>query len=215
VPRRNPDLENERQACGRGEAMNYARGMQMVIHDPRLNNPFTTPPTPLRPPAARQTWTVDPARHSAAHIVGWAGVCAQGAPGGRLDAVHFMAHGNRSYVQIGSDGFTAANASIFSALTDRVGVIVFACCLVGSDTQGWYWHHPRYYGQVIADLTHARVVVARENQVYSWNPSNTIDFGDWEGPVDVYGNNVVDSYQEYNPFRTTTRLDLERLIFGS
>lgn len=196
--------------------MDYMRGFQMVIHDPRLNNPNTTPPTPLRPPGARQTWTVDPARHSASHIVSWAATCAAGAPGGRMDALHFMAHGNRSYVQIGTDGFTAANASIFGVLAGKVGVIVFACCLVGSDTRGWYWNHPRYYGQVIAELTRAQVVVARENQVYSWNTtSNVIDFGDWEGPIDVYGGSIVSSYQEYNPFRAEPRLNLERLIFGS
>jgi hypothetical protein len=148
------------------------------------------------------------------HIVGWAGVVARS---NRLDALHFMAHGNRSVVRIGAGSFSAANAHIFSALAgNRVRVIVFASCLVGSDTQGWYRNHPVYYGQKIADITGAKVVVARENQVYQWHPStNVIDFGDWEGPIDVYSPGMTESYQEYNPFRTERRFDLERVIFGS
>lgn len=44
--------------------MNFMRGNQMVVHDPRLNNPgnstatLPVPASPLRPPGAKQTWTV-------------------------------------------------------------------------------------------------------------------------------------------------------------
>lgn len=192
--------------------MDYARGFQMVIHDPRLDNPRTTPPTPLVPPAAQQTWTVNITMHSPEHIFGWAGVVARTK---KLDALHIMAHGNRSYVQIGTSGLTANNARVFEGLKGNVRVIAFFSCLVGSDTQGWYWHHPVYYGEKIADITGAKVVVARQNQGYNWAPStNMIDFGDWEGPVDIYSPGSVESFQEYNPFRTQPKFDLEKLIFG-
>ena len=97
--------------------MDYARGFQMVIHDPRLDNPRTTPPTPLVPPAAQQTWTVNITMHSPEHIFGWAGVVARTK---KLDALHIMAHGNRSYVQIGTSGLTANNARVFEGLKGNV-----------------------------------------------------------------------------------------------
>jgi hypothetical protein len=62
-------------------------------------------------------------------------------------------------------------------------------------------------------MTGAHVVVARQNQVYSW-PGGTIDFGDWDGPVDIFHpDDTVDVYQEPNPFRAVPKLDLETLIF--
>lgn len=197
-------------------AFNYRRGFQMVIHDPRLNNPHTTPPTPLVAPPAFNVWTVSQTGHSAAHIFGWAAQVAAGVPGGRgLDAVHIMAHGNQSFVQLGTDNVNAANAArLFGLLAGKTRWLVFWSCLVGSDERGWYRGHPRYFGQAVAQAARCNVVMAQQNQTYSWNSANVIDFGDWEGPIDVFQpNGDWSTYQDYNPFRATARLVLEPLIF--
>jgi hypothetical protein len=64
-----------------------------------------------RPPGAQQTWTVTTA-FSVDHICGNIAACANG-PRGKFDAVHFMAHGNRQYIQIGSDNIAFAKCAPF------------------------------------------------------------------------------------------------------
>lgn len=215
--------------------MNFRRGHQMVIHDPNLNNPFLgsypagatlRPPTgpdlpniAVRPPDAYNVWTVR-SSDSPSHIAGWAARVAREAPTGNgLDALHFMAHGSRAHIGIGASGFDGRNASEFARLRRGEGswtrFIVFLSCLVGSDERGWYRGHPRYFGQQVAQHAQTRVVMAHENQAYGWDASGALDFGTWEGPVDVFEpNGNWATYQDYNPFRPTPRLDLEALIFG-
>lgn len=216
--------------------MNFRRGHQMVIHDPNLNNPYlgrypagtmvinpaTGHPLPnitVRPPDAHNVWPVT-ASDTPSHIVGWAAEVARRVPSGNgLDALHFMAHGNRAYVAIGQSGFDGRNVSEFARLRRGEGswtrFIVFFSCLVSSDERGWYRGHPRYFGQQVAQHAQTRVVMAHENQGYEWDASGTLDFGAWEGAVDVFEpNGDWATYQDYNPFRATPRLDLEGLIFG-
>lgn len=186
----------------------------MIVHDPRLNNPTTPTPTPLRPPAARNVWTVT-TTETASHIIDWAGTVGRGASGG-WDALHFMAHGNRAYLQIGGEGFSWANVSLFDRLRGAYRCIVFFGCLVGSDESSQYGHPP-IFALEVARRTGAKVVAARENQVYSWNTStSTIDFGNWEGEVYVFaaGGGSWQVYNSYNPFRAQPTIDLETLIFG-
>lgn len=195
--------------------MNFRRGFQMIVHDPGLNNRHTNPPTPLTPPVAYRRWTVH-AQNSPRYILERVTDVAESTQGG-LDALHFMGHGSPGGIRIGASRFTAANANLFASLRGKVGVIVFFSCQVGGEHQGAGWHrgHPTYYGQRIAAATGARVVVAQENQTYSWGRSRVIDFGDWEGPVDVFESSGDRStYQAHNPFRQERRLDLEELIFG-
>lgn len=192
---------------------NYARDWQMVVHDSRLNNGLTTPPTPLRPPAAQQTWTVT-TEFTVDHICGNIAACANG-PRGKFDAVHILAHGNRRYVQIGKDNISFDRLTPFAKLLNKTRWIVFWSCLVGSDDEtGHFPHgHPEYFGARLSKMTNANVVVARQTQTFSW-PGLTIDFRDWEGPVDIFHpNDSADCWQEPNPFRTPPKLDLERLIF--
>lgn len=193
---------------------NYRRGHQMAILDPRLNNPHTAPPTLLDPPLAYNRWRVDAAHHSPQHILAWAARVAEGVPGtGRLDALHLMAHGNRALMQIGSGMLDASNLHLFAPLQGKTGWIVFWSCLIGSDTAGWYRGHPEYFGQQVARTVGCRVVVAHEPQTYSWL-GGMVDFGDWEGPVDIFEpDGAWATHQDYNPFRAPSRLDLEAMIF--
>ncbi len=71
----------------------FMRDRQMIVHDRRLNNPFTTPPSPLNPPTAFNVWTVG-GNDSAEAILDWVASVGAGNSGvARLDALHFMAHG--------------------------------------------------------------------------------------------------------------------------
>jgi len=142
-------------------------------------------------------------------------------PAEPFDAVHFMAHGNRAFIQIGGGLLDELSVPLFRSFRDsagrgRVRYIVMFGCLVGSDNGGGspYGHCP-YFGQQLAAASGASVVMARELQTYSWSPSGVIDFGDFEGTVDVYSpGNIAYEYQSYNPFRTVPPLNLEALIFG-
>lgn len=184
----------------------------MIVHDPGLNNPHTTPPTQLTPPVAFRRWTVHP-RNSPRYIIDQVDRVATASGG--LDALHFMGHGNQGFIRVGGGTFTRRNVDLFARIQGKVRVIVFFSCLVGGDTRGWYPRHPRYFGQQVARQAAARVVVAQEVQTYSWDRNNVIDFGPWEGPVDVYEpEQGWSTYQNYNPFRTERPLNLDQIIFG-
>lgn len=197
--------------------MKFMRGNQMIVHDTRLNDPgsaTSTPPRPssnLKPPPAKNTWDVDPS-YNAAHIIGW---CSKVADGwGTMDALHFMAHGNKGYLQIGSDGFNAANVDLFSTLKGHVKTIVFFSCLVGGELGDLAQCSTiiRVYAQKVAEKSGAKVIACNINQVYSWNLSTKIiDFGDFEGDVFViYPEGCFDMYNT----AAGQPLDLERFIFG-
>jgi hypothetical protein len=192
--------------------MNFMRGNQMVVHDPRLNNPHTTPPTPLRPPGAKNTWTVQ-LSDTADHITGWTNDVAKGW--GTMDALHFMAHGNQGYLQIGADGFTASNINLFEKYNGRVKNIVFFACLVGSDlgNAAACGLQSRIYAQRVAQKSKARIIACNVNQVYSWNAAGIIDFGAFEGDVYVIEPDGC-NFQIYNA-SSGNPLNLEHLIFGS
>lgn len=192
--------------------MNFRRGRQMIVHDPALNNPYTNPPTMLIPPPAFRRWTVHP-RNSPSFIIGRVAQVAKKVGG--LDALHFMGHGNRGFINVGQGSFQDSNADLFAQLSGNVGVIVFFSCLVGGDSRGWYPQHPQYFGQRVAAESGARVVVAHRTQIYSWDSNRVIEFGPWEGPVDVFEpGHGWSTYQNDNPIRTEHPIDLERLIFG-
>lgn len=197
--------------------MNFTRGKQMIVHDPRLNNPgnaTATPPvpsSPLRPPAAMNTWTVQ-LSDTADHITGWSSKVA--TDWGTMDALHFMAHGNEGYLQIGSDGFRASNINLFEKYKGHVNNIVFFACLVGKDlgTAAACGLQNQIFAQRVAQKAGARIVACNVNQVYSWGAAGIIDFGDFEGDVFVIepdGCNIrIFSATAGNP------LNLESLIFG-
>lgn len=195
----------------------FRRGRQMLVHDPRVNDHRTNPPTALRPPRAFNTWTVG-LSEPISHVIGWPAQLA--ARIGGLDAVHFLAHGSPGYMQIGAGSFDASTVHFFRQFRDaatgqpRVPFIVMFSCSAGGDTSGWYPHHPAYFGQRIAQESGARVVVARTIQHFTFDTANVIQLGPLEGEIDVYGAEGWDEYQGYNPFHPSPALDLERLIFG-
>ena len=198
--------------------MNFTRGNQMVVHDPRLNNPgnsTATPPvpaSPLRPPGAKHTWTVQ-LSDTAAHIIGWTAKVATDS--GTIDALHFMAHGNQGYLQIGADGFTASNINLFEKYDGHVKNIVFFSCLVGSDlgNAAACGLESRIYAQRVAKKAKARVIACNVNQVYSWGAAGIIDFGGFEGEVYVIEADGC-NFQIYSA-SSGNGLNLESLIFGS
>lgn len=190
----------------------------MIVHDPRVNDRSTNPPTALQPPRAFNTWTVG-LSEPISHVIGWPAQLA--ARVGGLDVVHFLAHGNPGTMQIGAGLFNASTVHFFSQFRDpatnrsRVPFIVMFSCSAGGDTQGWFPHHPTYFGQAIAQASGARVVVARTVQHFTFDAATkVIRLGPLEGEIDVYGSEGWDEYQSYNPFHPSPALDLERLIFG-
>ena len=193
--------------------MDFMRGRQMIIHDPRLNNPHTTPPTALRPPAAMQVWTVDRA-DPADHIIGWAAECAKGASGGdRLDALHFMAHGAPGGIDVGKDRFGWGNVDLFKKLDARIkGAIVFFACQVGAEQANRGLGYDLTYGNAVAAYARCKVLTCKVNQIYSWvNGVNVIDFGDFEDVVYLH---VPGSGTRMLNYDGTTKVDLETIIFS-
>jgi hypothetical protein len=167
---------------------NFLRGRQMIIHDPRLNNPNTTPPTPLSPPPAMNVWTVQ-TTDSAEHILGWAGEVAKGKSGTeQLDALHFMAHGMPGGLQIGRDNLGWGNIKLFEKLAGRIkGAIVFFGCEVGGEQASRGLSYGLTFGNAVAALAQCKVITCKMVQTYSWVPGqNVIDFGKFEGIVYVY-----------------------------
>ncbi|MDQ6787626.1 MAG: DUF4347 domain-containing protein [Acidobacteriota bacterium] len=197
--------------------MNFMRGNQMVVHDPRLNNPGNPTATPpvaasaLRPPGAKQTWTVQ-LSDTAAHITDWTAKVA--TDWSTMDALHFMAHGNQGYLQIGADGFRSSNINLFEKYKGHVKNIVFFACLVGSDlgNAAACGLESRIYAQQVAQKAGARVIACNVNQIYSWGAAGVIDFGAFEG--DVY---VIEAdgcnFQIYSA-SSGNALNLENLIFN-
>lgn len=191
---------------------NFMRGRQMVIHDPRLNNPLTTPPSALRPPAAYNVWTVSQA-DTAEGILGWAATVAGGSTGkGLLDALHFMAHGNIGYVQIGSNGFSWNNVAAFKTLAGKIRhSIVFFSCLVGGDQAHNSSNYNLTFGNAVAAYAQCKVVVCQATQFYSWS-GQTINFGAFEGVVNVYTKGGA-GRKVYN-YSSKSTVNLENVVFG-
>lgn len=189
--------------------MNFNRGKQVIIHDPRLDD-AGKPPRPLNPPQSSVlTWTVSKG-DTLSNILANAALLADAA--GKLDALHIMAHGEKAYIQLGADNISWGNIDQFTKLDGKARCIVIFSCQVGSDESRD--DSSSALGSAIAQLTGAKVLVCRENQTYSWGGTRTIDFGNFEGEVYLYypkgGHNVI--------FKNTTsgkaQIDLEPYIFA-
>lgn len=164
-----------------------------------------------RPPQAKQAWTVS-VSDTADHITGWTAKVA--ADWGKMDALYFMAHGNRGYIQIGADGFSLKNIHLFERYAGKVKTIVFMSCLVGGNV-----YYPSVcstevsFAQQVAQKSGARVVACRQVQTASISrQTGEIDFKEFEG--DVY---VIEPdgcrYKTYNA-QNGRKLNLEKLILG-
>ncbi|HRY15533.1 MAG: hypothetical protein KDI73_00630 [Candidatus Competibacteraceae bacterium] len=194
-------------------AFNFMRGRQMIIHDPRLNNPKTSPPTPLRPPAAMNVWTVTTG-DKAEHIIGWAAEVAKGKSGtDKLDALHFMAHGSIGGIQIGNDGLSWKNVDLFKKLNGYIkGAIIFFSCQVGGEQANHSASYALTFGSAVAAYAQCKVLTCKVNQIYSWTPGvNIIDFGEFENVVYVYTPKGDSKMLNYNDKST---VDLNTIIFG-
>ena len=183
---------------------NFMRGKQMIIHDPRLNNPHTKPPTPLKPPAAYNVWTVSRSK-SAKGIIAWAADVATGV--GKLDALHFMAHGSSGSLQMGADGISWKNVELFKKLKGKVGCIVFLACKVGRGTRESYSLN---FGNAVAHYASSKCVCCYANQMYGWGKDNVINFGEFEGTVYVY--TPSGGTKALNPSRLEVKLG--QIVFG-
>lgn len=220
--------------------MDYKRGRQVILHDPRLSHPnvdLVGPPGPedlIRAMVlAPDSWWTRRARPDVETVGMLFGAIqtrvtsAQQARGyGQFDALHIMAHGNKGVVQLGKDWLTPRTASALSKVKGLFRFVVFHCCLVGklAPNQEAFvglntWSDSAFARQA-AQLTGAEVILGRESQVYGVslipNPVNPdqklarIDFGTWDGPVDHYRDGL--STQTYNGILDDS-FDLEKLIF--
>lgn len=195
-------------------AFNFMHGRQMIIHDPRLNNPLTSPPTPLRPPAAMNVWSVSNS-DSADHIICWAAEVAKGKSGTeKLDALHFMAHGSVGGIQIGGQTLGWNNVNLFKKLNGCIkGAIVFFSCQVGGEQANRGLSYSLTFGNAVAAYAQCKVLTCKLNQIYSWTPGvNVIDFGDFEGVVYLYSPGGGDAKMlNYND---KSKVDLSSIIFS-
>lgn len=190
----------------------FTRGRQMIIHDSRLNNPYTSPPTPLRPPHAENVWTLR-GGESATHICEWAATVAKGKTGtDKLDALHFMGHGYPGGIQMGRENLSWGNVDVFRKLNGRIrGAIVFFSCQVGAEQS---YHSSSYqltFGNAVAVYAGAKVLACQVNQIYSWRGTD-MDFGDFEGVVYVYS--PKGGGAQLINFSRRSRVKLEQLVFS-
>jgi hypothetical protein len=202
-------------------AFDFMKGRQMIIHDPRLNNPghwegrirrLVPRPRPLEPPDAMNKWTVK-LTDSAEQIISWAATVAAGDSGVKqLDGLHFMAHGYVGGMELGKDGLGWKNVDLFKKLNGLIrGAIVFYSCQVGGEQQYHGLSFPLTFGNAVARFADCEVVTCKVNQLYSWNPAGVIDFGEFEDVVYVH---------HPDPDRGTeirnvqgAKLDLESIVF--
>lgn len=211
--------------------MNFKRGYQMILHDTRLwSRVINGPPTesewwwdmPVVPPDAYRVLQVKP-EDRAANILSQAAAVANAANNGKgLDALHIMAHGNQSCVQFGKDWLYRNNVNQFAKVANKVRYVVFWSCLVGKTPVGaplLGTLHPQggsWFGRCVAEQAQAEAVMARDPQLYHWRKVKdkaVLDFGDWEGPVDIYSQyGMIRSFQ--TDFEGQPKLDLEKVIFG-
>lgn len=195
--------------------MNFARGKQMIVFDTGLNAlSGRRMSVPLTLPRAFRRWILHP--HNSIHaILNGVAQQAHAAPGG-LDAVHFMGHGSPGLICLGREVLTMAHVDLFRMLQGKVRVIAFFACSIGGQRRGGSWHrgHRPTFGQAIARSTGARTVVGQDIQWYDVGPNGEVDFGAWDGPVDVYDVGVVQTFQDDNPVHgPIRRFDLEEVIF--
>lgn len=195
--------------------MNFTRGKQIVIHDPRLDD-GQKPPRPLNPPQSSVlTWTVQRG-DSLKSILKNAATLAD-AGGGKLDAVHIMAHGEKGKIYLGADGINWGNVEKFTILNGKTRNIVVFSCQVGSDET----HDDALgsggstssLGGAMASLSGAKVLVCRQNQTYSWGASRNIDFGLFEGEVYLYSPGGGHTVIFKNNTTGKAQIDLEPYIF--
>jgi hypothetical protein len=196
--------------------MNFARGKQMIVFDTGLNalTGSLQRSVQVTLPLAHRRWIVHP-QNSLHYILN--GVAQTAHATGGLNAVHFMGHGSPGSIRLGLETLSASHSDLFRMLRGQVGTIVFFSCLVGGQHRGSGWHrgHPVTFGQQIARASGATVVLAQQIQYYRVTATSEVDFGDWEGPVDVYRRGTISTYQADNPFQRTARpIDLEAIIFG-
>ena len=184
-----------------GLQLNFGRGRQMIVHDLRLDNPNTNPPTRLDPPNAfnvRRCQKSDATEHV---IINTASI-AKAA--GTLDALHFMAHGFPGKVEVGSAGLSFTNADLFKSVAGHVRWIVLFSCSVGEGTRTGYSVN---FGNAISAYAKCPCIACYATQWYRPTAANMIDFGEFE-------KNRAISTQKTNVKALNKDINLEKLIFG-
>lgn len=191
------------------------------------------------PPACWRTITVDPGKETVATIfskVASACDAAKLPAGSQFDALHIMAHGLEGYIELGKDTLRRETLQVTVKIANRFRYVVFHSCLVGKmDYQVAVGAPSTAFGgsqfaRKVAQHTKAKVILARQLQYFgtkllvipaafvstplaALGPDvRVLDFGDWEGPVDLY--------EEHVPVRTFNKnagdpFNLQKLIFGT
>lgn len=182
-----------------------------------------------RPAVAPAAWfnlVADPTKDTVATLfaaVAMRATIARMMGAKELDALHIMAHGNVGAVQLGVDWLHRPTMSALSKVAGMFRYVVFHSCLVGKPPP----NSPAFmssstfsgsqFARKTAALTKSFVVLARQVQIFHprklADPTKVeLNFGAWEGPVDVYQDGAT--VQTYNDLLDDP-LDLETLIFGA
>ncbi|MBM3621297.1 MAG: hypothetical protein FJX20_11460 [Alphaproteobacteria bacterium] len=217
--------------------MNYVRGRQVVIHDPRLETVLSDaigPPSDElwmlgRKAIAPKAWwnlEVDPKKHKVSEIFAAVALRANIAKMtgiGELDALHIMAHGTQGAIQLGSDWLHKPTMSALGKIAGVFRFVIIHSCLVGRPPQGtpafmtFMTFGGSQFAHKAAALTKSTIVVARQLQYYSVKKHADLnraelDFGKWDGPVDVYKHGLpVETHNQI----VDDAFNLEKLIFGN
>ena len=135
---------------------------------------------------------------------------------GGIGTLYLMAHG----VYVVSEDTTAImfcrefisyqTVNLFSRLRDKVDRIVLFVCHAAESTMTRHGDGDELCRQIALNAN-AEVTAAREDQAYSQTESCTlmfceesaIEFGDWEGPIVVYGRdgNIISEFQNPSAWR--------------
>lgn len=137
---------------------------------------------------------------------------------GGIGRLSIMAHGtivtrdNTSAIIFCHEFISFENVHMFSTLRDKVERMVLFVCHAAETTMSPHGDGDELCRQ-IAYLAHAEVTAAREVQAYTTIEEcslfecdeSAIEFGEWEGPIVVYGRdgNVISEYQNPSAWRSS------------
>lgn len=112
------------------------------------------------------------------------------------------AHGGFG-LQLGLEGLSLFNYELTSAWNGLVDEIVLFACAPADTYRGnaGTWGDGRRFCGYLALTTAARVIAARDTQIYHYGGGGSIEFGPWEGPVFEYSAGNTDGARINDPSR--------------
>ena len=147
--------------------LNYSRGNQLFINDPRVFWQIGSNRIPVSPPNSRHRFTpmvTEPVQNIMSIAAQFAAI------DGKLDAMHLFAHGTPGFLLMGADGLTKDNAKVFKPLRDQVRVVVIYGCNSGADiVPGFINAHLHSLGGAVAAELRRQERLARGSAKRTWD----------------------------------------------